>query len=168
MRKVFIVEDSSFVVALMNSTDSSHRRAFLIFKKLLRYSEKIRIVIPTPVIYESLFALIRNRISAKVAQEKLWRLLMVRDVLNVSILETTAIRIAPKVEPCIFALSKEASIPANDLIVIAVAMEYDNAPILTFDRSMKKRFEAICPNIFYVLDETEEKKFFETLDNEIC
>jgi len=165
MRKIYVVEDSSFVVALMNTTDTFHKKAYFIYKKLIsQYSDKIRIVIPTTVIFETLFALIRNRIPVKVAQEKLWRLLMVSDILNATILETTALRFGKKIEPFITSLPKEAILPANDLIVIATALEYENALVLTFDKKMKNRFSSIYPKIFCCLNKEDEDRFFKEIE----
>lgn len=166
MKKTFIVEDSSFIVALMNKADLSHEKALFIFKKLLsQYSRKVRIVIPTTVIFEALFALIRNRTPILIAQQKLWKLLMVLDILNATILETTALRLCRKVEPIIHSLPQNAILPANDLIVIATAIEYENALVLTFDRVMKNRFSKIYPQIFYGLDEEERDEFFKAIND---
>jgi predicted nucleic acid-binding protein len=166
MKKTFIVEDSSFVVALMNKADLSHEKALFIFKKLLsQYLGKVRIVIPTTVIFETLFALIRNRTPISIAQEKLWKLLMIYDILNATILETTALRFGKKVEPLIHSLPPNAILPANDLIVIATAIEYENALILTFDKVMKDKFSKIYPQIFYALNEKEKDNFFKAIDN---
>ena len=166
MKKTFIVEDSSFVVALMNKADLSHERALFIFKKLLsQYSGKVRIVIPTTVIFETLFALIRNRTPISIAQEKLWKLLMIYDILNATILETTALRFGKKIEPLIHSLPSNTSLPANDLIVVATATEYENALVLTFDRTMKNRFSKVYPKIFYALDKKEEDEFFKAINS---
>jgi len=167
MKKCFIVEDSSFVVALMNQADSSHTKALSIYRHLKQYSGQIRIIIPTTVIFESLFALIRIRIPVEVAQEKLWKLLMISDILNVTIIETTAIRFGNKIEPLITSLPSNAKLPANDLIVLATAIEYENALVLTFDKKMKTQFNSFYPDIYYCIDRTEENNFFSRIDSEI-
>ncbi len=157
----FIVEDSSFVVALMNKSDALHERALLVFRKLYRNYSQVRIVVPTPVIFESLFALMRAGVDHQIAQEKLWKFLMVLNVLNFTILETTAIRFAPRIGPLLKNLNAEASIPANDLIIIATSFEFEDAPIITFDVGMKRRFNAICGGrILDMNDDNDVVKLF--------
>lgn len=165
MKKIYLIEDTSFVVSLMNSADPNHGCALSLFKEFVNYHNKVRIVIPSIVVFETLFALIRNRIPKSIVQEKLWRLLMVYDVFNYPILETTALRIGPRMERCILNLPQEAKLQANDLIVMATSLEFENAPILTFDKQMKTQFSSIHGNIYYGLDNEDYKKIINLINN---
>lgn len=165
MTKTFIIEDTSFVVALMHEEDSTHKVALELFN-FIKSKINIRIVIPTTVIFETLFALIRNKIPVDIAQNKLWRLLMIYDILNFTVLETTPIRLAKRLQPYIVNLGQSAVIPANDLIVIATSLEFNTCPILTFDKKMKTKFNHLHKNIFYCLENVDQTQFFDLLKNQ--
>jgi len=128
MQKLYIVEDTSFVVSLLNSTDTNHQIALEIFKKILEAKNKVRIVIPTTVLFETLFALIRNRI--------------------------------PKI---IVNLPLESGIQANDLIVLCASLDLECAPVLTFDKQMKTKFNSLHKKIYYVLDDKDKHDFLNLL-----
>lgn len=164
MQKLYIIEDTSFVVSLLNSTDCNHHIALEIFRQILDAKNKVRVVIPTTVLFESLFALIRNRIPKAVVQEKLWRLLMIFDVFNFSILETTALRLSNQIEPYILNLPLESGIQANDLIVLCASLDLECAPILTFDKKMKTKFNHLHKKIFYCLEEEDKINFLQSLN----
>lgn len=158
MAHKFIVEDSSFVVSLLNSNDSCHPIALKIFKIILSQTGKVKVVIPTPVIYETLFALIRNKIDRHIVEQKLWNMLMIEDILNYPLLETSALRLAKKTYSLINQLPPDSILPANDLMILTVALDFPDSCILTFDNGMKK-FASICPNLFCLLDDNGEKNF---------
>ena len=163
MQKLYIVEDTSFVVSLLNSTDTNHQIALEIFKKILEAKNKVRIVIPTTVLFETLFALIRNRIPKMIVQDKLWKLLMIFDVFNFSILETTVLRLSNQIEPYILNLPLESGIQANDLIVLCASLDLECAPVLTFDKQMKTKFNSLHKKIYYVLDDKDKHDFLNLL-----
>ncbi|MBI5122874.1 type II toxin-antitoxin system VapC family toxin [Candidatus Roizmanbacteria bacterium] len=164
MQKLYIVEDTSFVVSLLNSTDINHQIALEIFKKILEAKNKVRIVIPTTVLFETLFALIRNRIPKIIVQEKLWRLLMIFDVFNFSTLETTVLRLSNQIEPYILNLPLESGIQANDLIVLCASLDLECAPVLTFDKQMKTKFNNLHKKIYYVLNDKDKRDFLNLLE----
>lgn len=163
MNQKFIVEDSSFLVALMNSNDPLHSKTLPISKQILTNSDVIKVIIPTPVIFETLFALIRNGISQKIVEEKLWNLLMIDDVLNYPVIETSALRLAKKTAPLIRKLPQDSILPANDLMILTVALEFKNCCVITFDKGMKK-FSRLCPNLFYLLEENGENGLLDFLN----
>lgn len=164
MKKLYLVEDTSFVVSLMNNNDPHHFLALDIFRKILLSKSKVRVVMPTTVFFETLFALLRNRIPKNVIQEKLWKLLMIDDVLNFPTLETTALRLSNVIGPYILGLPQNAVIQANDLIVLATSLDLECAPVVTFDKKMKTKFNNLHGNIFYCLEERDKNNLIKIID----
>lgn len=165
MPRVFIIEDSSFVIALMNVEDPLHQRAFLIFRKLLnQFRNKIKVIIPCIVFFETLFNLLNIGLKREIIEEKLWKLLKTRDVINFALPETAMLRFASYLESLIVGLPvrEELPRPASDAIIVATAVDFDGV-VLTFDKKMGKIFSKNFKEIYCPLNEAEEKKFFEKL-----
>ena len=88
---------------------------------------------------------------------------MISDVLNFCTLETTALRLSNQIEPYITNLPQDAIIQANDLVVLATSIDLENSPVLTFDKKMKTKFNNLHKNIYYCLDNKDEKRFLSLL-----
>jgi len=58
-----IIEDTSFIVATIDSNDSFHADAVNTFRELISRKSRIKIVIPPLAIYETIIALTRKGVS---------------------------------------------------------------------------------------------------------
>ncbi len=67
----YVVEDSSFVISLLDKTDKFHAHALRFFKLILSHGHTVRTIIPSTVFYETMFVLLRNGVSYQQAKTKL-------------------------------------------------------------------------------------------------
>lgn len=162
---MFIVEDSSFVVALLHKKDPNHNKALLIFQSFIyKFTGKIKILIPSIVFFETLFTLLRLGTERKELEIKLWRLLQTRDVINVNPPETSMLRYATHMENLIESLPPREEAPKStaDAIVVATAVDFD-AMLLTFDKKMCEFYFKTYKDIYCPLTDEQTKQFFEKL-----
>lgn len=158
-----VLQDSSFLIATLDKNDEFHQDAVLIFKKLIENRDKIKIVIPSLVFYETIVTLIKKGgIPIKEIEKKLWDFLYSSMVLNISLIETNAFKICKHL-----ANNDLSQLKTPDFIVISTGMEFE-AQILTFDKQMRRRVGDVYPEIYYcsslgdMVDETP--RFLQDLD----
>lgn len=94
--KHFILEDASFVVALIDKDDNFHEKSWKIFNNFVKIKQYIRILIPSLAFFESFAVLTRKGIPYKDINEVMWRLLHREEVFNVSLIEIMAFRMCRK------------------------------------------------------------------------
>lgn len=156
-----ILQDSSFVIASINIDDIFYKEAIEISSELLKRKNKIRIVIPAIVFFETMFKLIQRGVKPEFVQHYLWKYLYEDEVLNVSLLETAAFRMSKKL-----AFSK-IHLKTSDAIIALTGMEFESQ-ILTFDNQMHKTLQAIDYKESYLCSKkSERKRFLKELNNKI-
>jgi len=143
----YIVEDSSFVVALLDQTDSLHGFALDSFRLLLSQKNNVRVIIPSTVFYETLFVLLKNEVSYYSAKSKLVNLMMIDSVVNLAITETYILKLAKHTEILIKNKKNKTRVRSNDLLITSIACDQESSCLLTSDVGMKE-YDNIYPNIF--------------------
>lgn len=139
-----ILYDSSFLIATLDKGDDFHQDAVFVFKKLVENKNKIKIIIPSLVFYETIVTLVKKGgTPTKLIEQKLWNFLYSSMILNISLIETNAFKMCKQLAN--YDLSQ---LKTPDFIVINVGMEFE-AQILTFDKQMRKRVGQIYPEIYY-------------------
>lgn len=157
-----ILQDSSFIIAVVNEKDIFHTEATEVIDDLIKYKSKIRLVIPAIVFFETMFKLIQRGVKPEFVQQYLWKYLYEDEVLNVSLLETAAFRMSKKL-----AFSK-IHLKTSDAIIALTGMEFESQ-ILTFDNQMHKTLQAIDYKESYLCSKkSERKRFLKELNNKIC
>lgn len=138
-----VLEDSSFIIATIDPNDKFYEDAIFIYDKLLSAGDSIKIIIPSPVFFESIFTLLKNGIDRKVVEERLWNFLFMDQIVNITLIETMAFKLAKDLT-----LGQIGSLRTNDYLISSIGIEYD-AQILTFDRKMYDRVKSIHPQIYF-------------------
>ncbi len=163
MSRKYIIEDSSFVVSLMSSADPLHSDAYTIFKYLLTKQDNIKTVIPTTAFYESLYVLIKSGINVRIAKTKLNYLMMIDDVINYCLTESAILKMAKDAETLIRSVPQKTNIRSHDLMLLTIAMNYENSCFLTSDRGMKD-YQSVYKNIFCFNDQKDVDKMIKFID----
>ncbi len=138
-----VLEDSSFVIATIDPSDKFHKDAVLIFKKLIQAKSYTRIIIPSTVFFETILTLIKNGVEKNVVEKKLWDFLYIDQIMNVTLIETMAFKMAKNLS-----LTQLNSLRTADYLIASTGMQFD-AQILTFDTKMYERVKKIYPQIYY-------------------
>lgn len=142
--KSYILEDTSFIIAELDTQDGFHEKAIALATTVLinpSVLPKIGIILPSIVLLETTAVLLRRGVSPKDVETKLWGLLHLPHILPISVPETLFIKFIDL--PPSFRELKTA-----DLTLTALAVEYD-AQILTFDHKLKNK---IHPSYHYIYD----------------
>ena len=138
----YLIEDSSFIVSLLNSDDPLHGDAYNIFVSILR-TDKLTVIIPSIVLEEVLFVLLRNGISSTLVVNKLQRMLKIKRIEIYSI-EKNLFNLVENFKKI---LALPYSFKANDSSIVSCAMKYQNSYLLTSDVKMRNRHKNVYPNI---------------------
>lgn len=157
MKKSFIVEDSSFVISVIDRNDTFHKDALFIYQELKKYHDDILILIPSIVFFESVITLVKKGVDRGKVENSLWKFLHIKNVRNIGLVETTAFRFCRNMQ------NKRGftKLRTNDFLIASVAMDY-SAQIITFDVKMrnrlKKSYDPIycCATIGSQQDETND------------
>ena len=153
--KPCILQDSSFMIALLKEDDSFHNDALRLSYSLSKYKQDIKFVIPSIVFFEVFATLIKKGIPKKVVEKSLWTFLHQDNILTVSVIETMAFRFGNRLKSELL-----KGLKTSDFVITSIGLDYD-ACILTFDKKMSQRVLKVYPNIYYcsnrggMKDETE-------------
>lgn len=126
-----VVEDSSFVVAVMDARDPFHRDAIFILRKLLNRKDQVKIILPPLALYEIIVSLSRKGIPHRVIEDKILGLVHFPEVIVTSVTEVSAFK------HCRNLISTGVNgkmLRTADFLIASIAIDYD-AQVLTFDRS---------------------------------
>lgn len=169
--KQFVLEDSSFVIAVMDKDDCFHRDAVYVFKELLKRQNDIKVLIPSVVFFESLVTLVKKGLPEQEVESKFWKFLHLENVINVSVIETMAFKLCRRLGKN----SNYQQLKTSDFLIANTAIEYD-AQILTFDKQMRNRIFPNYAEIYYCSEiglgstdsfKDESAKFLKGLDSAI-
>lgn len=169
--KHYVLEDTSFVLALLDKNDESHYRAWKIFDNLRKLKNHIRVLIPSMVFFETIGVLTRKKINKDELDGKLWRMLHIEEIFNISLVETMSFNLCRKyceiLQDDSFKDDKGLVkyIGIQDFLIAATGIDYD-AQILTLDKPMFTRLRKFYPNIYYGKEKNETDRFF--LDIKKC
>ena len=157
-----VVEDSSFVISVIDTRDSNHSKAVAYLREMNVYKDKIKILIPSLVFYETFFTLVKQGFPLKQVEEKLWNFLYIDNIVNVTTLETECFKYIKRLpdDPALLQLK------TADFIITSIGIEYD-AQILTFDRRMHNRIYSIYSEIYDCNLLTEWQKFITNLKTKL-
>ncbi|MBA7490367.1 hypothetical protein ES702_00905 [subsurface metagenome] len=157
-----ILEDASFVVAVIDINDKFHNDAVYIFKKILKDRKEIKIIIPSIVFFESIITLIKKGIDKNLVEDKLWKFLYILEILNFPIIETSAFKLCKTLSS-----GQLVNLKTSDYMIVNIGIEFD-AQILTFDKKMRNRVRKIYPTIYYCsaidTDEDDTERFLKDFD----
>ena len=156
-----ILEDSSFVISTINRGDMFHYEAVKILNELVKRRDKIKIIIPSIVFFESIIKLIQRGVPPKYVEDKLWNFLYIEEVLNITFPETAAFRLIKHLQKA------DLKLKAPDLVIALTAIEYE-AQILTFDKPMWSALQNInYSQVYFCPQQGEQKRFLKDLDKAI-
>lgn len=148
-----IVEDSSFVAAVMDQNDVFHKDALFIFQELSKRNDKLKIVIPPLAIYEVVITLKKKGVPHNTIVNKIVNLIHIDNVLVNSINEISAFK------HCKSLLNSNNGLRTHDFMIVSIAIDHE-AQILTFDKAMWQKVRPLYNKIYYcscegsMLDET--------------
>lgn len=138
-----VLEDSSFVIATIDPNDKFHRDAVFIFNRLIAAGSDIKVIIPSVVFFESVFTLIKNGVNKNIVETKLWNFLFIDQIVNVTLIETMAFKLAKQLT-----MGQISTLRTADYLIASIGLQYD-AQILTFDFNMRRKIKPIHSKIYY-------------------
>ena len=163
----YIIEDSSFVVGLLDKNDKFHPDAREIFKIILNKQQYLKAILPSVVIYETITALLRKGYPYTQVERKIWNLLHIDELIVVNLPVENAFRVGKRL-PNNFGI--EYKITTLDWLIVGCGIDFEGQ-ILTFDYKLVKRVKKIYPYIYYCsgLDkhENETSAFLQDLNSSI-
>ena len=138
-----VLEDASFIVALIDNKDSNHARAWKVFEFCLKNNNKIKIFIPSIAFLETTAVLIRKKINTSQVNNSLWKFLHIDNIINIPLIETMAFKLCRKYAAILQDETLKNNgfpsfIKTSDFYIATSGIEYE-AKILTFDAKMCKR-----------------------------
>lgn len=154
--KSFIVEDSSFVIAIIDLNDEFHKKAVTILEKINGFKDKVIILLPEIVIFETVITLIRKGIKKDDIELSLKNLFYIDNIRCISIPESSLFRFCKNVR----GNAGFSSLKTSDYLIASIAKDY-SAAIITFDLQMRKNLKPTysdiycCEKIKDLEDETE-------------
>lgn len=158
-----IVEDSSFIISVFHETEPFHKEAVSLMEQILERKGAVRIIIPSVIFYETIFNLVKRGVPRNVVEDKLWKLLYIDQVFNVSLVETSAFRLFKK-----FPIQYLQGFGSMDYLIMSTALALD-ATLLTYDKGMRRNAGKIYKKIFYAAPDEEfpedTKNFLAELKN---
>jgi predicted nucleic acid-binding protein len=143
--KYNIVIDSCFIVATIDDGDAFHDDAIDIFKKLLKQSIDVRILVPPIAFYEVITTLVRKGLSYRRVEGAIIKLLHIDKIAILSIAETSAFKHAKKF---LIPASQMSAVRTSDFLITCIAIDFD-ALILTFDRKAYSKIKPIYSKVYY-------------------
>ena len=163
----YVVEDSSFVVGLLDKEDKFHWDALKVFEILINNKKYLKIILPSVVIYESITTLLRKGYQYNVVERKIWNLLHIDDLVIVNLPVENAYRVGKRLSN---RFSLEHKITTLDWLIVGCGIDFEGQ-IVTFDLKLARRVKPFYPYIYYCsgLDdhEDETEKFIEDLNRRI-
>ena len=160
----YIVEDSSFIISLLDTTDVHHQSALEVFRIIISHSPKVRAIIPSTVFYETLFVLLKNGVSYQQAKTKLNNLMMIDEIINLAITETNILKLAKHTQQLILNKTNKTRVRSNDLLIASIACNQEHSCLITSDMGMKD-YDPVCKNIFLFNTTTELNSLNSFLSN---
>ncbi|MCD6096927.1 PIN domain-containing protein [bacterium] len=162
--KHYIVEDSSFVVAVMDKNDEFHQDAVSVFEKLMEKKDKVKILIPPLGLYEIIVTLSRKGIHHKMIERKIISFLHINEVIVAAITESSAFK---HCKSLLNLPSQKHFLRTGDFLIVSLAVDYE-AQILTFDKKAWRKVKPIYKKIYYCSSigkmKNETKDFLNDLD----
>ena len=140
-----IVEDSSFLVATMDSSDEFHTDAIFVFRAILEQKNKIKIVFPPLVIYETIVTLRKKGVTHETVESKILALMHIDNVMILSLSELSAFKHSKKL------LTSGVDLRTHDYFIASMAIDYE-AQILTFDTKMFQKIKPFYEDIYFCSD----------------
>ena len=138
----YIVEDSSFVVAIMDKKDAFHQDAISVLKALDFWGCSIKIMIPPLVIYESIVTLRKKGIPHNVVVDKMIKFIHLPNVLLNSINEISAFKHSKNL------MNANGELRTHDIMIASIAVDFE-AFILTFDKTMRAKVSKSYEKVYY-------------------
>lgn len=154
-----IIEDTSFIVAVLDSNDIFFEDAWKVVEVFSPYLEKIKIIIPSIMILETAITLLKKGIPKSRVEEKLWKLLHRKEIMVVDVPSNLFIKL-----PLYSSYLK--SLKTYDLVLATLGIEY-NALILTFDKKIREKVKNIYPFIYFCSSEGNMKNEIQLFSNEL-
>ena len=146
MRK-HVIEDSSYIISLMLLSDVNHKVALNAFNSIYACKTDLKTVIPTTAFYETLYTLLKAGISYYDVKEKLVRMMMIDHLVNYQLSEAVILKLAKNTGKLISSNPTKQVVRAHDLMILTVAMEFENSCLITGDRGLLD-YKKVFPNIF--------------------
>lgn len=144
-KSLYIVQDSSFLISLINYSDVNHKIAWDIFSKMISHN-KIILIISSIVHFEVLYSLLKSGIKYNLGIKKFNEIRMLENVLNVNYSEIESNKFLKNFSAHI---SSTRNLPSSsDFLVASAWALFKNSLVLTFDKKMAQKLKPTKINIF--------------------
>jgi len=141
--KNFIVEDSSFVIGIIDKNDFFHSKAIGILLKLSEFNSNLIILIPQIVIYETIITLVRKGINKDRVEESIKKLLFLDNIRCIDVTESSLFRFCKNIKNN----SGFHLLKTSDFLIASIAKDF-SAKIITFDLQMRNSIKSSYSDIF--------------------
>ncbi len=142
------------MISVFDSGDPLHNEALRIFKLILAVKD-LKCVVPTTVFHEALCTLLRNNLNSRIVTEKLLKFIMIKDVINYQITETSLLKLVDNYCLIIKNMPNGSIAKTPDSTIVSVAMEFPNSYLVTSDKGMKNAHKTVYPNIYCFQDSND-------------
>jgi predicted nucleic acid-binding protein len=142
--KCFVVEDTSFVVAVLDSRDTYHPDAIFAFQQILSRKDKVQILIPPMVLYETIVTMRRKGTTQATLEDRVMKLVNIKNITVIALSEMSALKHAKS----LLNLDQGTALRTHDFLIASTAMEFE-AKILTFDKQLKEKCSKHYPEVYY-------------------
>lgn len=136
---MYIIEDTSFIVSVINSLDELHTEAFETLD-ILNSLDKPIYVFPSIVIAETVVTLVKSGIHPDTVREKINYLSMLRRVIIQSTDPITVLRYCSRYYNHLIDSNPSSIIRTNDYCIACAAIDY-SAPVIASDKKMIRNLQ---------------------------
>jgi predicted nucleic acid-binding protein len=141
----YVIEDSSFILAVLDSGDALHQDAIYTFNELSKRKSYIKIIIPPLVLYEVIVVLRRKGVTSVKIENTLMRMVNIDNVCVFAISEMSAFKHA---KHTLNSTDQNKALRTSDFLIFCVADELHGS-ILTFDKKLHDRCKTVYPHVYY-------------------
>jgi len=145
----FIIEDTSFIVSVLDSEDIFFKDAWKTLEVFSPFLNKTKIIIPSVMVLETATVLLKRGLSKSNVEEKLWKLLHREEVMVTDIPVNLFVKLT-------HFSGDIMQLKTYDLVLATMGIEY-NALILTFDKKIRGKVKSIFPYVYYCSSEGRMK-----------
>lgn len=143
--KRYVVEDSSFLVALIDNQDTFHGNALFVYRAIADRKNNLKIIIPALALYEVIVTLHRKGTRHSKIEEAIMRLIHIDYVITTSLSELSAFRHSKKI---LTNTNQASALRTNDFYITSTAIDYE-ALIVTFDKPMREKVGQYYDKIYF-------------------
>jgi predicted nucleic acid-binding protein len=141
----YVVLDTAFLAATVDSSDVFHNDAVFLFKELIERKNSVKILVPPLVLYELIVILRRKGVKPANLEKILFRFINLDYVSVLALSEMSALKHAAH---SLNDKSQKTAMRTHDFLIFCVADEFEGL-LVTFDRKMIDKCKTIYPHVYY-------------------